>query len=217
MRSSVFSTPQDNLTEISRASEGTLAAIFSAELKSFRCPSEKGLGLIFFASVAEAMQATVELLDFSSPPRSNTSTGFCSTRPKASSNSRRRASLLELDEKPCESILLVEFQRTCRGKLAALGERQLGLRTTICANATEMALVWAMRKAGLSLAHRPARTGQTRHRHRGRRGAAATSAGLCRRTGIDHAPARSRSLLLRPRRAGLLHVRPVLDLHSATT
>ena len=40
-----------------------MAAIFSARLKISPLPREKGLGLIFFASVADAMQATVELLD----------------------------------------------------------------------------------------------------------------------------------------------------------
>src|SRR5204863_7250003 len=53
----------NDLTNILAGSEGTLAAIFSAELKISTLPHEKGLGLIFFASVGEAMQATVELLD----------------------------------------------------------------------------------------------------------------------------------------------------------
>ena len=48
-----------NLNEILAGSEGTLAAIFSAELKISPLPREKGLGLVFFASVDEAMQATV--------------------------------------------------------------------------------------------------------------------------------------------------------------
>ena len=52
-----------NLNNMLCGSEGTLAAIFSAELKIVPLPGEKGLGLVFFASVAEAMQATVELLE----------------------------------------------------------------------------------------------------------------------------------------------------------
>src|SRR5205085_9421304 len=55
-----------NLNEILAGSEGTLAAIFSAEVKISPLPREKGLGLVFFASVAEAMCATVELLDLES-------------------------------------------------------------------------------------------------------------------------------------------------------
>src|SRR5437899_5120496 len=58
-----FSRARNNLNEILAGSEGTLAAIFSAELKISPLPSEKGLGLIFFASVAEAMQATVALIE----------------------------------------------------------------------------------------------------------------------------------------------------------
>src|SRR5258707_11211887 len=53
----------DNLLHLICGSEGTLAAIMSAEVKIVPLPEQKGLGLIFFASVAEAMQATVELLD----------------------------------------------------------------------------------------------------------------------------------------------------------
>jgi len=52
-----------NLSHLFAGSEGTLAAILSAELKIVPLPKAKGVGLIFFASVTEAMQATVELLD----------------------------------------------------------------------------------------------------------------------------------------------------------
>jgi len=53
----------NNLNHLLCGSEGTLAAIVSAELKIVRLPEQQGLGVIFFASLAEAMQATVELLD----------------------------------------------------------------------------------------------------------------------------------------------------------
>jgi FAD/FMN-containing dehydrogenase len=52
-----------NLLRILTGSEGTLAAITSAELKIVPLPDERGVGLFFFDSVAEAMQATEELLD----------------------------------------------------------------------------------------------------------------------------------------------------------
>src|SRR5213080_2543341 len=44
-----FSRTPNNLNEILAGSEGTLAAIFSAELKISPLPNEKGLGLVFFA------------------------------------------------------------------------------------------------------------------------------------------------------------------------
>ena len=52
-----------NLLSILTGSEGTLAAIVAAELKIVPLPEECGVGLIFFASVTEAMQATEALLE----------------------------------------------------------------------------------------------------------------------------------------------------------
>ena len=52
-----FLRAPSDLNELLAGSEGTLAAIFSAELKISPLPREKGLGLIFFATVDEAMAA----------------------------------------------------------------------------------------------------------------------------------------------------------------
>jgi len=59
--------------------------------------------------------------------------------------------LLELDAKPCESILLVEFFEEAAHKLALLAKRRLGLRQRILTTSGEADLVWGLRKAGLSL------------------------------------------------------------------
>src|SRR5204862_1365347 len=53
----------DNLNHLLCGSEGTLALITSAEVKIVPLPARKSMALVFFTSVAEAMQATVELLD----------------------------------------------------------------------------------------------------------------------------------------------------------
>ena len=203
-----------NLAEILGASEGTLAAIFSAELNIVPLPKEKGLGLLFFASVAEAMQATVELLDLAPAAIEHIDRIlFDQTKGQLEFAAARR--LLELDAKPCESILLVEFQENAEEKLASLGKRRLGLRTTICRNATEMALVWSMRKAGLTLLT-------------GRPGPAKPVTGIEDVAVLpEHLPAYVAGLesIMRPlgldacyyghAATGLLHVRPVIDLHSA--
>ncbi len=203
-----------NLAEILGASEGTLAAIFSAELNIVPLPREKGLGLIFFASVAEAMQATVELLDLQPAAIEHIDRIlFDQTKGQLEFEAARR--LLELDAKPCESILLVEFQENAEEKLASLGKRRLGLRTTICRNVTEMALVWSMRKAGLTLLT-------------GRAGPAKPVTGIEDVAVLpEHLPAYVAGLesIMRPlgldacyyghAATGLLHVRPVIDLHSA--
>ena len=47
--------------QILAGSEGTLAGIISAELKIVPLPEERGVGLLFFRSVAEAMQAATGL------------------------------------------------------------------------------------------------------------------------------------------------------------
>ena len=98
----------NDLTNILAGSEGTLAAIFSAELKISPLPHEKGLGLIFFASVAEAMQATVELLDLKPAAIEHIDRPlFDGTKGQLQFQAAR--DLLELESKPCESILIVEF------------------------------------------------------------------------------------------------------------
>src|SRR5438876_6279408 len=103
-----FLRAPDNLNEILAGSEGTLAAIFSAELKISPLPREKGLGLIFFASVDEAMQATVELLDLKPAAIEHVDRPLLD-QTKAQLHFQAARHLLVLDTKPCESILFVEF------------------------------------------------------------------------------------------------------------
>jgi Fe-S oxidoreductase len=123
--------------------------------------------------------------------------------------------LLELDTHPCESILIVEFYDDVAERLSILQSRKVGLRTKILTEPTQMNLVWSVRKSGLSLltgcigpakpvafiedaAVRPA---QLPEYVRGLRS-------IMKPLGLEasyygHAA------------SGLLHVRPVLDLHNA--
>ena len=202
-----------NLNNMLCGSEGTLAAIFSAELKIVPLPREKGMGLIFFASVAEAMQATVELLALKPSAIEHIDRPlFDQTKGQLNFEAARK--LLELDTKPCESILIVEFYDDVAERLALLSAKNLGLRTTICTKPAEMNLVWSLRKAGLSLLT-------------GRKGAAKPVAF------IEDAAVRPAQLpayvdglesIMRPlglevcyyghAATGLLHVCPVLNLHT---
>ncbi len=203
------------LHDIFAGSEGTLGAIFSAELKISPLPRAKGLGVVCFASVAEAMQATVALLDLDPAaiehidrPLLDQSRGQLLFQPARD--------LLELDARSCESLLLVEFQDgEVDERLELLRARSLGLRTRILRSTHEMNMVWAVRKAGLSLLTGcigPAKPvafiedAAVRPEH-----LPAYVAGLEKimsSLGLDasyygHAA------------TGLLHVRPVLDLHDA--
>ena len=203
-----------NLNNMLCGSEGTLAAIFSAELKIVPLPRAKGLGLVFFSSVAEAMQATVELLELKPSAIEHIDRPlFDQTKGQLNFEAARK--LLELETRPCESILIVEFYDDVAERLALLSAKRLGLRTTICTKPVEMDLVWSLRKAGLSLLT-------------GRKGPAKPVAF------IEDAAVRPAQLpayvagldsIMRPlglevcyyghAATGLLHVRPVLDLHTS--
>ncbi|HWY52169.1 MAG TPA: FAD-linked oxidase C-terminal domain-containing protein [Chthoniobacterales bacterium] len=209
-----FSRAPNNLNEILAGSEGTLAAIFSAELKISPLPGEKGLGLIFFASVTDAMQATVALIDLKPAAIEHIDRPLLD-QTKGQLHFQAARDLLELDTNPCAAILVVEFYDDVSEKLSILQSRNLGLRTKICRDANEMNLVWMVRKAGLSLltgcigpakpvafiedaAVRPA---QLPDYVRGLQ-SIMKSLGL-EASYYGHAA------------SGLLHVRPVLDLHGA--
>ncbi len=209
-----FSRAPNNLNEILAGSEGTLAAIFSAELKISPLPSKKGLALIFFASVSDAMQATVALIDLKPAAIEHIDRPLLD-QTKGQLHFQAARGLLELDTQPCEAILIVEFYEDVAERLSILQSRNLGLRTKICRDADEMNLVWSVRKAGLSLltgcvgpakpvafiedaAVRPA---QLPDYVRGLQ-SIMKSLGL-EASYYGHAA------------SGLLHVRPVLDLHSA--
>ena len=210
-----FLRAPNNLNEILAGSEGTLAAIFSAELKISPLPREKGLGLLFFASVAEAMQATVELLDLKPAAIEHIDRPLLD-QTKSQLHFQAARDLLELDAKPCEAILLVEFYDNVAERLSILQSRNLGLRTKILTDTAEMNLVWSVRKAGLSLLT-------------GRIGTAKPVA-FIEDAAVRPAqlPAYVRGLqsIMKPlgleasyyghAASGLLHVRPVLDLHSAS-
>ena len=210
-----FLRAPNDLTNILAGSEGTLAAIFSAELIVSPLPREKGLGLIFFASVGEAMQATVELLDLKPAAIEHIDRPLFD-QTKGQLHFQAARDLLELDTKPCESILIVEFYDDVAERLSILESRKIGLRTKILTDAAQMNLVWSVRKSGLSLL-----TGCV--------GPAKPVAF------IEDAAVRPAQLpeyvlglqsIMEPlgleasyyghAASGLLHVRPVLDLHGAS-
>src|SRR5437763_42507 len=210
-----FLRAPNNITNILAGSEGTLAAIFSAELKISPLPRAKGLGLIFFTSVGEAMQATGELIDLKPAAIEHIDHPLLD-QTKGQLLFQAARDLLELDTKPCESILIVEFYEDVAERLSLLQARKLGLRTKILTDSAQMNLVWSVRKSGLSLltgcigpakpvafiedaAVRPA---QLPEYVRGLRS-------IMKPLGLE-------ASYYGPAASGLLHVRPVLDLHSAS-
>jgi FAD/FMN-containing dehydrogenase/Fe-S oxidoreductase len=205
---------EPNASHLLAGSEGTLAAILSAELKIVRLPRRKSLGLVFFDSVAEAMGATVQLLDLQPAAIEHLDKVFFD-QTRGQLNFKAARDLLGLDSQPCESLLLVEFFDDEGDCLEALSRRKLGRRTLLLRETAAMNCVWNMRKAGLSLLT-------------GCKGDAKPA------TGIEDTAVDPRQLpeyvgglsrILRARRieacfyghaaSGLLHVRPVLNLRDA--
>lgn len=202
-----------NLVPILCASEGTLAGIFAVELDLVPLPEETGVGLIFFASVAEAMQATTALLDLQPAAIEHVDRPlFDQTRGQREFQAVR--DLLRLDSEPCQSILMVEFHEHVRARLADLQSRRLGLRQMVLRSAREKELVWHMRKAGLSLL--TSRAGAAKP-------ACFVEDAAVRPEVLPEYVGALEQLLRRVNveasfyghaASGLLHVRPVLDLHQ---
>jgi FAD/FMN-containing dehydrogenase/Fe-S oxidoreductase len=202
-----------NLINLLCGSEGTLAAIVGAELKIVPLPKERGLGLLFFKSIAEAMQATVELLDLK-PAAIEHMDRILLDQTIGNPTFQAARDLMELDRFPCEAVLAVEFFEGAHDRLLDLSRRKIGYRKKILQTQSGADLVWALRKSALSLLT-------------SRKGRAKPV------PGIEDAAVRPeqlpayvhalQSLMARMgleasfyghAAAGLLHVRPVLDLHS---
>jgi FAD/FMN-containing dehydrogenase/Fe-S oxidoreductase len=201
------------LANLVSGSEGTLVAILSAELRLTPIPRNKGLGLLFFDSVPEAMQATVALHDLR-PAAIEHIDDLLLDQTRGQLQFRAARDLMDLDARPARAVLLVEFFDDVEDRLAALDKRQLGRRRRMLRNATEMNLVWNLRKAGLALltgcpgsakpvtciedtAIRPERLPEY----------VAALQGILRPLGVE-------ACFYGHAASGLLHVRPVLDLHN---
>lgn len=203
-----------NLISILCGSEGTLAGIFSAELKLVPLPTERGVGLLFFASITEAMQAAQALLPLQPAAIEHIDRPlFEQTRGQREFQAVR--DLLKLDAQPCEAILIVEFFAGAKDKLAQLQKLKLGQRQLILKTESERDLVWAMRKAGLSLL--TSRKGDAKP-------VCCVEDAAVRPQDLPAYVAGLQTMFARIGVAasfyghvsvGLLHVRPVLDLHDA--
>jgi FAD/FMN-containing dehydrogenase/Fe-S oxidoreductase len=201
-----------NLVNVLCGSEGTLAAIVSAELKIVPLPAEKGVALLFFNSIAEAMQATVALHDLN-PSAIEHMDRLMLDQTIGHREFQAARDLLQLDRFPCEAVLAVEFFDHVQGHLEEVRRRRLGMRCKLLRTQAEANLVWALRRAGLALL--TGRKGPAKpvpgiedaavHPERLPEFVAAVQ-GLLDANGLQasfygHAG------------AGLLHIRPVVDLH----
>jgi FAD/FMN-containing dehydrogenase/Fe-S oxidoreductase len=139
-----------NLIKLVSGSEGTLTGICAAELNVVPLPEKKGLGLLFFGSVMDAMRATVDLLDLEPVAIEHIDRVLLDQTREQIAFAPARA-FLGIDAEPCEAMLIVEFFDEVEEKLAELSRRRIGIRRICTNDVNEMNLVWDLRKKGLTL------------------------------------------------------------------
>lgn len=144
-----------DLTQIMVGSEGTLAAITAARLHLEPIPKARGLAVVHFRGIIEAMEATVAILE--DKPTAVEHIGEMIIREARRSLGFAR-NLGFLQDDPSD-ILVVEFagdsEKEVVARLDALDQRlkraALGYATTRVLSPADQRQVWAMRQAGLGL------------------------------------------------------------------
>jgi FAD/FMN-containing dehydrogenase/Fe-S oxidoreductase len=140
----------EDLNPLFCGSEGTLAAVVSAELRIVPLPKKKALAVVMFDSVSEAMQATVALEALHPAAVEHVDHPLLDqTRGRLAFQAAR--DLLGLDADPAPSCLIVEFFDDADDKLSMLESLKPGRRRLAVRGAAEMELVWGLRKSALSL------------------------------------------------------------------
>lgn len=208
-----FVNDPSNLAGLIGGSEGTLGVITSAILRVVPRPANRGLGVICFSSMTEALAATVELAGLEPAAIEHLDHPvFGQTEGRLEFAAAR--ALLGLDEHPCESLLLVEFFEDVDDRLAQVADLGLGDRTIICAGEAEQELVWELRRSGLSLvtscvgAAKPAPAVEDACVRP--EDLPSFVEGMAAIIGQDS----GNSSFYGHAASGLLHIRPILDLHE---
>ena len=151
----VQDTSDYNLARLVVGSEGTLAAVTSARLNLVPVPENKGLAVLHFSSIDEAMEATVTTLE-ERPDAVEHIGSMIIRQARQSLGFSRNIGFLQGDP---SDILVVEFsgesEAETRDKLDKLGERMrrngLGFAITELVDPAAQRQVWNMREAGLGL------------------------------------------------------------------
>ncbi len=151
----VLDTADYNLARLIVGSEGTLAAVTSARLNLVPVPRNKGLAVLHFSSIDEAMEATVATLE-EHPDAVEHIGSMIIQQARQSLGFARNIGFLQGDP---SDILVVEFSgespAETADKLDKLGERMrrngLSFAITDLVDPAAQRQVWNMREAGLGL------------------------------------------------------------------
>ncbi len=151
----VLDTADYNLARLIVGSEGTLAAVTSARLNLVPIPENKGLAVLHFSTIEEAMEATVTTLE-EQPDAVEHIGSMIIQQARQSLGFARNIGFLQGDP---SDILVVEFSgespAETANKLDKLGERMrrngLSFAITNLVDPAAQRQVWNMREAGLGL------------------------------------------------------------------
>lgn len=194
-------------------SEGTLGLITRALLNLVPIPKNRKLIVYTFDSLESAMSAIDPLMELK-PATIEHIDDVLFNQTKGQELFREARELLELDKNNLKSLLFVEFFDPDEEILEKAQKLKVGIKCILCTTNKERNLLWEFRKAGLSLLT-------------GMKGSAKPA------TGIEDTAIKPSELpeYVRELReimdkyklqasfyghasAGLLHVRPILDLHN---
>ncbi|MBI2965743.1 MAG: FAD-binding protein [Chloroflexi bacterium] len=144
-----------DLTQIMVGSEGTLAAVTSPKLHLERIPKTKGLAVVHFNGIIEAMEATVATLE-EKPTAVEHIGSMIIKEARRSLGFARNLGFLQGEP---QDILVVEFSGETEAEVVAaldrlenrLRRQRLGYATTRLLSPAGQRQVWNMRQAGLGL------------------------------------------------------------------
>jgi len=144
-----------DLTKIAVGSEGTLATITSAKLNLEPIPKNRGIAIIHFMDITEALEATVDVLE-ESPAAIEHAGSMVLRGARLTLGPNNKLDFLQGEP---EEILIAEFfgdsEAEVAAKLDRLEQRMKGAgrgyAVTKTTNPAVQARVWAMRQAGQGL------------------------------------------------------------------
>ncbi len=194
-------------------SEGTLAVITKAKLHLVPIPGQRILIVFMFDTIAEAMNAINPLMKFQ-PASIEHIDDILFNQTRGQRNFEPVRQLLGLDKSNCGSLLFVEFFDPPQELIEEVLNLKLGKKSIYCKDVNQRNMLWEFRKAGLSLLT-------------GMKGSAKPATGVedtaVRPTELSSYVEELTEILNRygvqasfygHASAGLLHVRPILDLHE---
>ena len=144
-----------NLSRIIVGSEGTLGIVTEAKLRIVRSPSAKGILVVNFGSVFEAVDSTEEILA-TKPSAAELIDEFILTNARANPSFAQKLAWAEPD---AQAVMVVEYYGASSAEVGAkldrlrrlLGRKRMGYGYLSIQDAAKQAEIWSVRKEALGI------------------------------------------------------------------